>query len=274
MNSTENIEVNLLLEAIFQKHGYDFRSYSRAHIKRRIAHRLALSGLSNISEMQHKVLFDSDFIQLLLKDLSINVTEMFRDPFFYKILREKVIPVLKTYPFIKIWHAGCSTGEEVYSMSIILNEENLLKRTQIYATDFNQDVLNIANEGIYSQSDIETYNKNFKKSGGKGSLKKYFTTNYESAIIDRKLKENIVFSDHNLVTDGVFGEMNMIVCRNTMIYFNKDLQNKVITLFHNSLVPGGFLCLGSKENLRFTSQQHNFDTLAAKERIFKRKIII
>lgn len=230
-----------------------------------------ISGYTNVSELIPRILYDQKFFHLFLGDLSINVTEMFRDPHFYRAVRQYIIPVLKTYPFIKVWHAGCSTGEEVYSMAILFTEEGIYDRIQIYATDFNSDALKKAKDGIYQQYQIEEYDKNYQKSEGKASFTNYFSSKYESVIINRSLKENIVFSDHNLVTDQVFGEMNMIVCRNTMIYFTKKLQNRVVDLFYNSLISGGFLCLGTKESLRFSSQQDNFDEIAIKERLYKKK---
>jgi len=271
IRENENIEIELFLNAIFLKFGYDFRNYGKAHIKRRIKHRQSVSGFDNISEMIHKMLYDPLFYQEILQDLSITVTEMFRDPDFYKSIRTEVVPLLKTYPFIKIWHAGCATGEEVYSMAILLKEEGLLKRSQIYATDFNQLALQRARNGIYPIERIKEFTFNYQKSGGKASFSDYYNARYESVILNESLKENIVFADHNLVTDGVFGEMNMIICRNVMIYFDKDLQNKVIKLFYESLVPGGFLCLGSKESLRFAESAPRFDTTYEKEKIYRKK---
>ena len=267
----ENIEIQLLLEAIYLKYGYDFRSYARASIKRRILHMLSLSGHKNISEMQHQLLYDTDFFDKLLLSFSINVTEMFRDPKFYKSIREKVIPVLKTYPFLKIWHAGCSTGEEAYSIAILLKEEGLQEKSQIYATDFNEMVLKKAKEGVFSVDRIKEYTFNYQKAGGKESFADYYTARYELAKIDNSLKKNIVFADHNLTTDSVFGEMNMIMCRNVLIYFNKELQDRALNLFHNSLAHFGFLCLGSKEDLRFSAHKDDFDEFVAKEKIYRKR---
>ncbi len=267
----EEIETDNLLEAIYRKYGYDFRNYGKAHIKRRISHRLATSGLDSISVMQHVVLRDESFFETLLRDLSINVTEMFRDPDFYAAVRKDVIPVLKTYPFIKIWHAGCSTGEEVYSMAILLQEEGLLDRVQVYATDFNQVVLQTAREGIYSIDRIKEYTQNYQKSGGRKSFSDYYTAKYNSVIMDKELKKNVVFADHNLVTDSVFAEVNLIICRNVLIYFDKDLQDKVISLFDESLTKGGVLCLGSKENLRFNKSYTRFKPINEKQKIYQKK---
>jgi chemotaxis protein methyltransferase CheR len=269
-----NIEIDLILEAIFQKYGYDFRNYGRAHIKRRLLHRLQLSKIPSISEMQYKLLYDESFFNLILKDFSINVTEMFRDPAFYKNLREEVIPILKTYPFIKIWHAGCSSGEEVYSMAILLMEEGLYDRTQIYATDFNHNILRKAKEGIYPISKIKEFTANYQKSGGSKSFSDYFMAKYESVIFNSDLKKNIVFADHNLVTDKIFAEVHLVVCRNVLIYFNKELQNQVIRLFNSSILPGGYLCLGTKETVRFSDSQQCFDTPIKDEKIFKKKLQI
>lgn len=267
--ANQSIEIKLLLEAIYLKYGYDFRDYSKAHLKRRILTRMSRSNFSTISEMQHKILNNEEFFHTLLVDLSLNVTEMFRDPQFFLTIRQEIIPILKTYPFIKIWHAGCATGEEVYSMAILLKEEGLLDRCTIYATDFNQIALNKASEGIYSVDRLKLYTDNYYKTDGKASFSDYFTVKYDAAILDKTLKKNIVFSDHNLVTDGIFGEMNMIVCRNVLIYFNRELQNKVFSLFSNSLVPGGILCLGTKESLLFSTIKEHFKLLN-KLNIFKK----
>ncbi len=269
---SQNIEIDLILEAIYQMHGYDFRNYGRAHIKRRLLHRLQLSKLSSISEMQHKILYDESFFNLILKDFSINVTEMFRDPSFYKRLRDEIIPILKTYPFIKIWHAGCSSGEEVYSMAILLMEEGLYDRTQIYATDFNHQILMKAKEGIYPINKIKEFTLNYQKAGGTRSFSDYYMAKYESVIFNNDLKKNIVFAEHNLVNDSAFAEIHLLMCRNVLIYFNKDLQNQVIKLFTSSILPGGYLCLGTKETIQFTDSIQNYDIIFDNEKIFKKKL--
>ena len=269
--TNEDIEIELLLEAIYMKYGYDFRAYSRAHIKRRVLHRLSLSGLENISEMQHKVINDKVFFQQILPDFSINVTEMFRDPSFFATIRKEIIPILKTYPHIKIWHAGCSTGEEVYSMAILLKEEGILNRTQIYATDFNEKVVKKAKEGIYSAELIKQFTYNYQKAGGTGSFSDYYIANYDYALLEESLKERIIFAEHNLVNDGVFGEMHMIICRNVLIYFNRDLQNRVIRLFNDSLRNGGFLWLGPKESLNFSPHAESYEPIVETQRIFRKK---
>lgn len=273
-NENENIELKLLLEAIFMKYGYDFRNYSLAHIKRRVLRRMNMSNIGTISELQYRIIYDEDFFKEVLSDFSINVTEMFRDPLFYKVFRRDVIPILKTYPFIKIWHAGCSTGEEIYSMAILLKEEGLYDRTQIYATDFNEIVLQKAKNAIYSIDSIKDYTLNYQKAGGNGSFADYYIAKYDSVILDESLKKKIVFADHNLVTDGVFGEMHVIICRNVLIYFNKNLQNKVIKLFYESLINGCFLCLGSKESLKFSSSVDKFDPFVEEQKIYQRKFTV
>jgi len=260
-----------LLKAVYHKYGYDFRQYSEAHIKRRIRNRMMMSGIENITEMQVKVLADSTFAYDFLQDLSITVTEMFRDPGFYRSLRENVIPVLKTYPFIKIWHAGCSTGEEAYSMAIVLQEEGLYERTTIYATDFNQQVLNRAKEGIFTNKVIKEYTANYQLSGGKESFSDYYSSDNMDVIMNHSLKKNIVWANHNLVTDSVFAEVNLILCRNVLIYFDRDLQNSVQNLFYSSLIKGGVLCLGSKEGLRFAEVYNKYISVDAKQRIYKKK---
>jgi len=272
-NHTINIEIELILRAMYAKYGYDFRNYSKAHVKRRLLNKMSACDLQSISQMQHKVLHDQSFFEELLKELSINVTEMFRDPDFYLALRREVIPILKTYPFFKVWHAGCSTGEEVYSFAVLLMEEGIYDRAQIYATDFNHQVLDIAKKGIYPIDRIKEYTSNYQAAGGKRSFSDYYMANYDSVIYDQSLKKNLVFAEHNLVTDGVFAEVNLIICRNVLIYFNKELQNRVITLFKDSLVNGGYLGLGSKESLQFTNQVDNFEVINSDEKVYKKRII-
>lgn len=272
-SETEEIEINLLLEAVYLKYGYDFQNYNRAHLKRRILQRLRMSSLNTISELQNKILWDKKFFQTFLQDLSINVTEMFRDPDFYLSFRNNVIPDLSTYPHIKVWHAGCSTGEEVYSLAIILKENNLLSRTRIYATDINKNVLEVAKQGIYSNKEMELYADNYIKGGGQGKLSDYYTSKYGSVIFDKSLSKNIVFADHNLVTDGVFAEVNLVFCRNVLIYFDRELQNNVLKLFTNSLDKRGILCLGTKESLQFSDVAENYEIIDKKMKIYKKAYI-
>lgn len=269
--SNENIEIKLLLDAVYLKYGYDFRQYAKASIRRRILRRMSLEGLGSISELQHKLIYDVNFFDRLLQDLSINTTEMFRDPHFYRALRNKVVPALKKRETIKIWNAGCSSGEEAYSMAILLQEEQLYNRSLIYATDFNQLVLQSAQEGIFPLDRIQVYTLNYHKAGGLESFSDYYMADTDYAIINNGLKENIVFADHNLVTDGVFGEMDLIMCRNVLIYFNRELQNRVLNLFTNSLNSGGFLCLGSAESIRFSPDADRFEDWQGNEKIYQRK---
>ncbi len=269
-SENEKIEFDLLLQAIYKKYGYDFRNYSKASIRRRIRRRFSRSGLKTISEMQHKLLNDKQFFEVLLLDLTVNVTEMFRDPSFFKTIRETVIPELKKQPFIRVWHAGCSSGEEVYSTAILLNEEGLYKNTLIYATDVNEAVLDKAKKGIFSIDRMKDYTRNYRNAGGIASFADYYTARYDHAIMDNSLKKNIVFSDHNLVTDDVFGEMNLIICRNVLIYFSSELQERVFRLFWESLRSGGFLCLGSKETIRFSTYSDDFENVAEGEKIYRK----
>lgn len=267
----ERIELDLLLEAIFRKYGYDFRDYAGAHLKRRLVQRRNLDDLESFSMMQHRVLRDESFFDRVLLDLSINVTEMFRDPWFYKAIREHVMPHLKTYPFIKIWHAGCSAGQEVYSMAILLEEEMMKERSQIYATDFNDLILDRARDGIYPIEEVRQYTANYIEAGGTASFAEYYTADDSNVILKSSLRDRMLFSSHNLVTDGVFGEMHVIFCRNVLIYFNKRLQQRVTSLFYDSLCPGGFLCLGSKESLEFSGVADKFETVCKKEKIYRKK---
>jgi chemotaxis protein methyltransferase CheR len=268
-----NIEMQLLMEAIFLRYGYDFRNYSKAHIRRRVLHHLSMSLIPNVTLLQERILRDRNFFNNFLDDLSINVTEMFRDPEFYKSLKTNIIPKLKTYAYFKVWHAGCATGEEVYSIAILLKEEGLLDRCQIYATDFNRKVLEIAKEGVYQKSEIEQYEKNYVLSGGEGKLSDYYKSRYGSVIFEKSLSSKVVFADHNLVTDNVFAEVNLILCRNVLIYFEKSLQDQVIGLFYKSLVSGGILCLGTKESIKFSGYEKLFDVVDEKQKIYKKKIL-
>lgn len=275
MNKTEveEIEIDLLLEALFRRYGYDFRHYAKASITRRIRHLLEKSGRSRISEMIPELLYDKSFFEKIVYDFSITVTEMFRDPGFYRAIREKVIPYLKTYPFIKIWHAGCATGEEVYSIAIVLKEEGLYDRATIFATDFNNAALAKGKEGIYSLENIKQYTLNYQDAGGTSSFSEYYHAQYDSVIMDQSLKKNITFANHNLVTDNTFSEMHLILCRNVLIYFNKTLQDRVLRLFHDSLIHGGFLCLGTKESRRFSDVTGDYKRIDNKQKIYQKKTI-
>ncbi len=271
-DTTEALEIDLLLEAIFRKYGYDFRNYARASLVRRIRNCLNKTETNHISELIPNLLHDKNFFHEVLSEFSVPVTEMFRDPIFYQAFRLRVIPYLRTYPFIKIWHAGCATGEEVYSFAILLQEEGLYDRTIIFATDFNENALEIAKEGIYRLDNVRYYTGNYQKSGGKKAFSDYYYAGgYDSVIMDNALKKNITFANHNLASDGVFGEMHVILCRNVMIYFDKVLQNRVLNLFHQSLVRQGFLCLGTKESLHFSTVEDAFEEVETDYRIYRLK---
>ena len=247
----ERLEIELLLEGVFRHYGFDFRSYAYASIRRRLWKRLEAEGLHAISELQALVLHDAEAMERLLLDLSVNVTAMFRDPGFYLAFREIAIPLLKTWPFIRIWHAGCSTGEEVYSMAILLQEEGLYDRSRIYATDINDVVLQQAKAGIFPLNRMQEYTENYIRAGGKRSFSEYYTAKYDGALFSPSLTRNVVFSQHNLVTDRSFAEFNVIFCRNVLIYFDRELQDRVHGLFYESLAMFGILALGAKESLRF-----------------------
>jgi chemotaxis protein methyltransferase CheR len=266
----ERIEVDLLLEGIFRHYGFDFRAYAYSSLKRRLWKRIFAEGLSSISELQDRVLHDPAVMQKLLLDLSINVSSMFRDPSFYRCFREQVVPVLRTYPFIRMWHAGCSTGEEVYSMAILLEEEGLYERTRIYATDINEVVLQTARHGIYPADRVQEYTHNYVLGGGTRAFSDYYTAKYDAALFSESLMRNVVYSQHNLVTDRSFSEFNVIMCRNVMIYFDRTLQERVHTLFYESLVPLGFLGLGSKESLKFSKYEACYEQIDKREKLYRR----
>jgi chemotaxis protein methyltransferase CheR len=268
----EKVELELFLEAIYQRYGYDFRHYAHASVHRRARHILANSGHQHLSELIPLLLRDEVFAYQAIYDFSITVTEMFRDPSFYRAVRQTVAPYLHTYPFIKIWVAGCATGEEVYSLAILLKEEGLYDRTTIYATDFNEAALKKAAEGIYPLKDVQQYISNYQKSGNTGSLSSYYHAEYNSAIMDASLKANIIFAHHNLVTDSVFSEVQVVFCRNVLIYFDRSLQNSVLNTLANSLSRGGFLCLGTKETLEFSSVHDQFKPANIEERIYQKRM--
>lgn len=266
----EEVEIDMLLQGIRSRYGYDFTHYSRASLKRRLERALAHTRLTHFTELLDRLFHDETCFDEFLKIMSITVTEMFRDPAFYLAIRKEVVPVLKTYPFVKIWHAGCATGEEVYSMALLLHEEGFLDRARIYATDFNKHSLDAASNGVYSARHMAAYSTNYREAGGSGDLSDYYNESYELAKFKDSLKERITFSYHNLVTDGVFGEMNMIWCRNVLIYFDKTLQDRVLSKFAESLRHGGFLCLGNKESLNFTAVEPSFTSVNKKQRIYRK----
>ena len=274
VTETEEIELHLLLEAIHRKYQYDFRDYSPASLKRRLTQALHHFGCESFSQLQHHVLHHPDTISALLPFLTVQVSEMFRDPAYFRTLREQVIPHLKTYPSLKVWVAGCSAGEELYSLAILFREEGLESRTIFYATDINTDALKKAQDGIYPLDRISLFTENYQKAGGKASLSDYYTTGYGRAMFDKTLRERTVFSDHSLVSDAVFAEMQLVSCRNVLIYFKRDLQDRAIGLFKDSLVRKGFLGIGSKESLRFSAHAVCFDEFDREQRIYQKSSIL
>ena len=266
----EAIELQLLTEAVFRRYGLDFRNYAIASLRRRVRLAMAEEGVRTISGLIERLLHDPPAMERLLLRLSINVTAMFRDPGFWRALREAVIPHLRSYPFVRVWHAGCATGEEVYSMAILLAEEGLYDRCRIYATDMNQVALARARDGIVNVDQMQEYSTNYLRAGGRGSLSDYYTANYGHAIFRGALKKNVVFSQHNLVTDGSFNEFNLILCRNVMIYFDDQLQDRVHRLLYASLRRYGVLGVGRKESLRGTPHERDYETIDETERLFRR----
>jgi chemotaxis protein methyltransferase CheR len=269
-NELESLEIRLLLEAVFSQYGYDFRDYNPASISRRVQKRVKAEKLKTISGLTERVLHDQTCMSRLFFDLSINVTTMFRDSDFFLAFREKVIPLLATYPFIRIWVAGCSTGEEVFSISIILKEAGLLERCRIYATDINEEILETARSGIFPLKMMREYTANYHASGGTSAFSGYYTAKYDSAIFNPYLKENIVFAKHDLAIDTSFNEFNAIICRNTMIYFNRRLQNRVFELFHNSLATFGIIGLGSSESLKFSTIEGSYEQMDGNVKLYRR----
>jgi len=266
----EDIEIRLLLEALYSRYHYDFRKYSLASVKRRLRQAREQLGFNSISALQEAVLHNVEMLPRLLGYLTVQVSEMFRDATYFRAIREKVIPHLSTYPSLKVWVAGCSGGEELYSLVILFREEGLETRTIFYATDINQNALAIAEAGVYDLERVRLFTENHRLSGGKSSLSEYYSAAYGRAVFDKSLRDRVVFSDHSLVTDAVFGEMNLISCRNVMIYFERPLQDRAIGLFKDSLVRKGFLGLGAKESLRFSAHAREFDDFVREEKIYQR----
>lgn len=266
----ETLELELLLEAVYRHYGYDLRSYARTSIRRRITKLIRDEGLSTVSGLQERVLHDPFAWDRFLQGISVNVSAMFRDPHFFLAFRRRAIPLLRTYPFIRIWQAGCSLGEEAYSLAILLEEEGLYDRSLIYATDINEATLKQAREAIFPADLMQKYTQNYLSSGGQQSFSEYYTARYEYAVMRPSLKRNIVFSHHNLVSDGAFNEFNVILCRNVMIYFNRDLQQRTHALIYGSLSNFGILGLGSKESLRLLPQEPFYEPLEAGEKLYRR----
>jgi chemotaxis protein methyltransferase CheR len=266
-----DLEIRLLMEGVYQVYGYDFRDYSKASLRRRLMQWLSESGFATLSLAQSHLLRDRALFETLLRGITVNVSEMFRDPAFFKAVREQVVPHLKTYPFVKIWHAGCATGEEAYSMVILLLEEGFRGRFRIYATDIDAEVLHKAQEGIYPLQEMQRFTRSYQQAGGKGSFSDYYTARYDHAILNASLREHMVFAAHNLAVDADFGEMNLILCRNVMIYFNQSLKERVLGLFDNSLAPGGFLCLGTKESLDHHLISDHYEEIGPRIKIYRKR---
>jgi chemotaxis protein methyltransferase CheR len=266
----ERLEIQLLLEAIFRRYGFDFREYAPASLKRRLWRRIHAENLATVSALQERVLHEPAVMERLLLDLSINVTSMFRDPTFYVAFREKIVPILRTYPFTRIWNAGCSTGEEVYSIAMLLEEEGLYDTTRIYATDINEAVLEQARAGVFPLDKMQEYTQNYIRAGGSRAFSEFYVAAYDGAQFDRSLIRNVVFAQHNLVSDRSFNEFNVIVCRNVMIYFDRALQNRVHTLFYESLANLGFLALGQKEAIQFSPYEDRYEELDAVEKLYRK----
>ena len=267
----EDIEIRLLLEALYARYHYDFRRYAMASIKRRLRQAREKLGFASFSALQEQLLHDPTMLTRLLAYLTVQVSEMFRDPSYFRAIREQVVPHLRTYPSLKIWVAGCSSGEELYSFVILFREEGLEQRTLFYATDINQDALRNAEAGIYDLDRIKLFTENHRNSGGKSSLSEYYTAAYGRASFDKSLRQQVIFSDHSLVTDAVFAEMHLISCRNVLIYFDHQLQDRALRLFRDSLARRGFLGLGAKETLRFSAQSGAFTEFVREEKIYQRR---
>jgi chemotaxis protein methyltransferase CheR len=271
VTALERLEIELLLDAIFRHYGHDFRSYAFSSLRRRFRKRLEAEGVETFSALQDRVLHDPAAMERLLRDMSVNVTGMFRDPSFFLALRQQVVPILRTYPFVRIWHAGCATGEEVYALAMMLEEEGLYERARIYATDMNSDALDKAKAGIFPLARMREYTSNYLQAGGTRSFSEYYTANYEAALFDARLRRNVLFAQHNLATDTSFSEFNLILCRNVLIYFDRKLKERVYKLFADSLASLGIVCLGRRESMRFTSAETEYEEFDAKERIYRRR---
>lgn len=263
-------DIEMLLGDVINLYGYDFTEYSRASLRRRIQRLFTIDKFPAFAEFRYRIKNDADYFSRFVEEITVNVTEMFRDPSFYRALREEVLPVLATHPFIRIWHAGCSTGEEVYSMAILLQEANLLHKSLLYATDINPSVLEKLRSGIFPLSQMKQYSENYILSGGKEDFSGYYTAKYDRAKFDENLGKGMIVSTHNLVSDRSFNEFQLIICRNVLIYFDKELKDKALSLFDESLEKLGFLALGSKENLKFSPVAHRFRQLPERQKIWRK----
>lgn len=266
----EKLEIELLLEAIFKRYGFDFRDYAYTSLRRRILNFVRKSSLSSISQLQDAILHRPGELEKLISELTLSVTTMFRDPSFYAAIREKVLPILRTYPNVNIWHAGCASGEEVYSMAILMQEEGLYDKCRLYATDMNEAALKSAKTGILPLTVMKDYTNNYLKAGGKCAFSDYYTAKHGNAIFDQSLKKNVVFAHHNLVTDSSFHEFHFILCRNVMIYFNKELQSRVFELINQSLSPFGILGLGIRESLALNPAKDSYEIVDAAQRLYQK----
>ncbi|MBI5270037.1 MAG: protein-glutamate O-methyltransferase CheR [Burkholderiales bacterium] len=266
-----DLETRLLLEAVYRRWQHDFRDYAEASLRRRMRQALRHFGCAHLGELQHRLLHDAAAFQQALQFFTVQVSEMFRDPAYFLALRREVLPVLATYPSLKVWVAGCATGEEAWSLAVLLEEEGLLSRTIVYATDIHPMALRAAEAGVYPLQRMASYSRNYQAAGGIASLSDYCTAGYDGAVFDRRLKRQMVFADHSLATDSVFSEVHLVSCRNVLIYFNRELQDRAVGLFHEALVPRGFLGLGSRESLQFGAHAHAFEPVDAAQRLFRRR---
>lgn len=265
------LEIDLFLEAIFRRYSHDFRGYARPTLRRRLTQALTTMQCESLSELQHRVLRDPAQLARVLQYLTIQVSDLFRDPSFYRALRTRILPVLRTYPSLKVWVAGCSTGEELYSLTILFDEEDLLKRTIFYATDVSTEALRQAESGVYDVARVKQFSRNYQDAGGKRSLSDYYTAAYGAVAFDRRLRSNVVFSDHSIATDNVFAEVHLVTCRNVLIYFDPELRDRAVGLFRESLVRKGFLGLGAKENLRSSVHAPSFVEIDRENRIYQKQ---
>lgn len=264
----DDVAYHCLLTKIYEKHGYDFRDFARSSVKRRIASFMHRHHIEASDDLSNLIFTKEDSLALFIQELSVTVTEMFRNPSFFRRIRELIVPRLKTYPSCKIWMAGCATGQEVYSLAILLREEGLAERTMIYATDINPQSIAVAKEGLYHLEDMQRYTTNYQNAGGKSSFANYYTARFDFVLFDKSLRDNVVFAVHNLATDGSFHEFQLIICRNVLMYFNHQLQSRVLSLFHESLCPLGMLGLGDKESLLFSDNKHYFAAIDRKEKLY------
>jgi chemotaxis protein methyltransferase CheR len=271
-SALEEIELDLFVRALRQRHGYDFSQYAPASLTRRVRQLVQAHGSGTISALTGRLLHEPAFVFAVLEGLSVPVSDMFRDPPVFRVLRERVLPMLASWPRINIWQAGCANGQEVWSLAILLEEEGLYERCQIHATDFNPAALQRAQEGIYPAREAQAWSRNYLEAGGRRSLADYFSARYEFIKLDQRLRRNVSFANHNLVTDKVFCEAQLVLCRNVLIYFANPLQDRVLGLFRDSLVRGGFLCLGLRESLDFAPSAADFTALDADLRIYRRNV--